>query len=328
MPVKRWATFEETVRGQASNIWSKDAHPERIAGVAIDCVVRVNPDLAILIEITEERSLNKVREDVNKLTTAKNHLFSVEHIFARCYCVVNSESVTASMVEAGAAQKINVQSFRQFRQMFFSFDRYEQARKLRPFGSAVDPVTGQSDELPYVSVKYSISGSDRTLTVGDISDLLLDGKHVVLIGDYGSGKSRCVREVFHSLCGVQKSRHRYPIAIDLRNNWGLKRQSEIIRRHMDDLGLDHVASEMLRTFHSGAFVFLLDGFDEIGSQAWSVDTDKLRAIRAQSLEGVKDLISNHSGAMLVTGRAHYFNNDDEMFSALGLSKVNVVGPQS
>jgi hypothetical protein len=169
-------------------------------------------------------------------------------------------------------------------------------------------------------VKYSISESEKSLTVRDICNILLEGKHLVLIGDYGSGKSRCVREVFYALSKISTSKYKYPISVDLRNNWGLKRYQEIIRRHFDDLGLDGVASEMLRTFQSGAFVLLLDGFDEIGSQAWSVDTDKLRAIRADSLEGVKDLITNHSGAILITGRAHYFNNDDEMFSALGLSK--------
>lgn len=315
-----WANFEASVGSFASRIWLADAAPERIAGVAIDCVVRVNPQLVILVEATERRDVNKVREDVAKLVTAKNHLFNVEHVFARCYCVVDCETVTSAMREAGAAQKIEVLSFRQFCQMFFSFDSYSNVRKARQFGSAVDPATGLSDELPYVSVKYAIAGSERSLNIHEIADLLIDGTHVVLIGDYGSGKSRCVRELFYRLCELQAKNHTYPVAIDLRHNWGLKRYSEIIRRHCDDLGLDGVASEILRSFPTGAFIFLLDGFDELGSQAWSTDTDKLRAIRAQSLEGVKDLIQNHQGGLLITGRAHYFNNDEEMYLALGLAK--------
>ena len=322
MPIKGWATFEDSVRGIASQIWASPAVSERVAGVALDCVVRVNAELAILIEVTEERDLGKIREDVSKLVVAKNHMFNMEHVFARCYCVVNAETVTSSMVEAGSSQRIRVLTFRQFRQMFFSFDRYENARKQRQFGSAVDPVTGASDDLPYVSVKYSLAGSERFLTMMDIANLLLGGKRIILIGDYGSGKSRCVRELFYHLSEFQKREHYYPIAVDLRNNWGLKRFSEIIRRHCDDLGLDDVSNEMLRVLPSGAFIFLLDGFDELGSQAWSVDTDKLRAIRAESLEGVKDLVLSYTGGLLITGRAHYFNSDEEMHRALGLDKSN------
>jgi hypothetical protein len=318
MTIPSWAKFEITVRSFASHIWSRPAAPEHIAGVDIDCVLRINAELTILIEITERRDLNKVREDVNKLITAKNYLFSIDHVFARSFCVVDADTVTQGMVDCGAAQNIRVLSIKQFKQMFFSFERYEAARKLHQFGSAVDPLTGEIDELPYVKVQYRMLDSATSLDIKQISDLLIAGKKVVLIGDYGSGKSRCVQELFLHISSSTATQNRYPIAIDLRHNWGLKRLPEIIRRHCDDLGLDDVAPEMLRALQSGAFIFLLDGFDEVGSQAWSTDTDKLRAIRAESLEGVRDLISSHKGGLLISGREHYFNSDLDMFSTLGL----------
>jgi hypothetical protein len=69
---------------------------------------------------------------------------------------------------------------------------------------------------------------------------------------------------------------------------------------------------------SGHLCFLLDGFDEIGSQAWSENKEKLRLIRQQSLEGIRDLISKSQGGFLICGREHYFNNNEEMFNALGV----------
>jgi hypothetical protein len=111
----------------------------------------------------------------------------------------------------------------------------------------------------------------------------------------------------------------FPLAIDLRESWGLKRGTELIRRHLEDLGLERLQTSGLRAVSTGSVVLLIDGFDEIGSQAWSNDGKKLRGIRAQALQGVKDLIQKSRGGVLVTGRDHYFGTSDEMFSCLGLN---------
>ena len=313
-----WADLEKRVRQMAEHIWERPAAPERIGGVNIDCVLKVAEDLWVLIEVTEERNVNKVREDVTKLVTAKNTLFQSQGIFARCFCVVASESVTPSMLEAGSAHKIKVMSAHRFERIFFDFDAYRHARSKRHFGSAVNPITGERDNSTYVPVKYVRSGPDEEVDVEAIAEWLIRGKRVVMLGEYGSGKSRCVRELFEALSNRADESARYPIAIDLRENWGLRRAPELVRRHFEDLGIEKAGGSALKAMDSDALVFLLDGFDEIGSQAWSDDSDKLRAIRAQSLEGVKDLARSSRGGILVCGREHYFNNNEEMFSALGL----------
>lgn len=66
-------------------------------------------------------------------------------------------------------------------------------------------------------------------------------------------------------------------------------------------------------------MLLLDGFDEIGTQAWSDDPKKLKQIRTTALSGTKDLIQRCKGGLIISGREHYFNNDSEMFSLLGLN---------
>jgi hypothetical protein len=157
-----------------------------------------------------------------------------------------------------------------------------------------------------------------------LADWIRDGKNIILMGEYGTGKSRCIREVFRHLSDEADKSFCYPVAIDLRRSWGLNSSDEVLRRHFRTLGLDHLESSGVRAYRSGALALLLDGFDEIGSQAWSNDVIRLKAIRAKSLEGVKDLISNNRGRILITGREHYFQSNDEMFQALGLDSTETI----
>ena len=102
---------------------------------------------------------------------------------------------------------------------------------MSPFGSSVNPLTGASDDTEYVHVKYLIDGRKGEITTGNIANYLREGRNVVLLGEYGSGKSRCIREVFRKLSETAEGDFCYPIAIDLRKSWGLRQSGELIRRH-------------------------------------------------------------------------------------------------
>jgi hypothetical protein len=45
----------------------------------------------------------------------------------------------------------------------------------------------------------------------------------------------------------------------------------------------------------------------------------LKALRAEALSGVRDLIAHQDGGILICGRDHYFDSNEELFSALGLA---------
>ena len=62
-----WASFEDKVRAVASAVWNSDCQPQNVGGVAIDGVMILSRNAQIFIEITEQRDLGKVREDINKL---------------------------------------------------------------------------------------------------------------------------------------------------------------------------------------------------------------------------------------------------------------------
>lgn len=318
-----WANFEERVRDMAALIWGSRPAPEHIGGVDIDAVLHLDPQLAVLVEITEERTLGKVRADVNKLITASHALYA-KHTIARGYCVINADTVTDGMREAGAAQNIKVYTFAEFSKLFFDFNAYKIARLQAPFGSAVNPVTGERDDSAYVPVRYKVDGSSIEIGTKELADHLRGGKHIVLLGEYGSGKSRCVRETFKHLAETTSPELCYPLAIDLREAWGLRRGVELVHRHMADLGMDNLQSSAVRAMNAGALALLLDGFDELGSQAWNNDPDRLRAIRAQALQGVKDMVRRSPGGVLIAGREHYFPSNDEMFIALGIDPEKTI----
>jgi hypothetical protein len=257
-----WNNLEAHVRKLAGYIWNREAAPDRIGGVNIDCVARVNRDYYVLIEITEERSLEKVREDVVKVVTARNALL-VENIYARCYCVVGAR-LTQGMIDAGKGSNVTVLSVAGLQRQFFDFDTYRTARERRQFGSAVNPLTGEKDDQKYTPVTYRDDSRGTDIPLTDILNVLRSNKNVVMTGEYGSGKSRCAKELFTLFANEVHNGGPYPIAIDLRECWGLKRASEIIRRHFEDLGVDALSNPVLRALNASDFVFLLDGFDELG----------------------------------------------------------------
>ena len=319
---KSWANFEERVRALATFIWGIPCTPGRIGGVNIDGVVRLDAEISYLVEITEERNLGKVREDITKLVTAKAAAYS-KGVLARCFCVVNG-NITAAMREAGEPHHVKVLSIDEFSKWSFDFEHYQGARGVTPFGSAINPITGEQDATKYVPVSYLVEGRKTEISTAEIGELLKQGKRVVLLGEYGSGKSRCLWEVFRFLTPNAHDNFCYPVGIDLRKAWGLIRGSELLRRHFMDLGLDDQQASAVRALNAGSLAILFDGFDEIGSQAWSNDVQKLKAIRAKALEGVKDLIQSSKGGVLITGREHYFPSHAEMFSTLGLNPNDTV----
>ena len=316
--VARWASFEDRVRGIASLIHGKPCAPGHIGGVDVDGVIEIDPGHYILLEITVRSELGKVREDILKLRTARGALMAERDAFSECYCIIDG-SVTQSMDEAAKAPRVKVFSLESFSRIFFDFVTYRLARERAPFGSAVNALDGTIDTNAYTYVKYVSEHDGKEYDAVTIAKLLQDGRRIILLGEYGSGKSRCLREVFLQLSQAAAENLCYPIAIDLRESWGLKRGNEVIRRHLEDLALEKLQNSALTALSTGSLALLIDGFDEIGSQSWSNDGQKLKAIRAQALQGASNLLQKSSGGALIAGRDHYFPTSEEMFSCLGLN---------
>jgi hypothetical protein len=318
----RWQDVEILVRQIAELKFGAIARAETIGGVKCDCVLHLGDGSAVVVEISKQDDLNKLRDDIAKFKTIRPH-FIQQDILPRCFFVTSALEPTSALIEAGKVHHVQVFSVDQFLNHLLGHSRYKNARLNYPFGSAVDLYSGEPDQKSYVSVEY-FSEDGTSYSIEKIAKELNANKTIVLIGDYGTGKSRCVKEVFQYFCNNTSSPYRFPVAINLRENWGLKQATEIINRHFDDVGLKGTGPDIHRSIFSSSTVLLLDGFDEIGAQTWSDDPSKLVQIRKQSLVGVKDIISRARGGVLVTGREHYFNDDVELMSCLGVDYKDVL----
>jgi hypothetical protein len=270
-----------------------------------------------IVEITEDTSLEKVRTDVAKFSCTRLSLIS-DGIYPECFLVTKGEP-TNSMQETGTENKVKVLSYVSFSNLFLNYNSYYHVRTQKAFGSSVNPLSGEPDNIKYTPVFYENTKTRSNVDIKEIAKLLLEGKKIILLGNYGTGKSRCIRELYFQLGNKQLKNLFYPLAINLKENWGTRKAEEILRRHFDDLGLGENSNSVVKIVDKPSLLLLLDGFDEIGTQAWSDDPKKLKQIRTTALSGTKDLIQRCKGGLIISGREHYFNNDNEMFSYLGLN---------
>lgn len=172
-----------------------------------------------------------------------------------------------------------VHTSKTFANKFLGSELYITERLNYPFGSAANPDSGEKDKASYIPIYY-IDEDNKKYSVKDICDKLLLGKKVILVGEFGTGKSRCLMEIFNNLIGHNNFS---PLAINLRDNWGYKRLGHIIRNHLELLGLSEEFSDgLIRSLRRGNHILLLDGIDEIGSQLWSGDPARLTEIRKKA----------------------------------------------
>lgn len=295
----KWQDLERDVQQLSQIIWCAPAAPETINGVKCDCVVKVRPDYWALVEISKSNTLEKLRTDLAKFATMKPFLMS-QGIFAECHFVHLGENPSLDI--SGAGQNVEVHSPEEFFSKYLGSTQYLHERKRRAFGSAVDPDSGKIDLSNYVPINY-VTDQGKKLTTEEIANGVKSGKKYILLGQFGSGKSRCLMEVFN-LLALPEYRTQ-PLAINLRDNWGYKKFSHILQNHLDSLGLGKFTGAMVRSATRGLHPILLDGFDELGSQSWSGDVVRLSEIRKGSMQGVRDLIQEcGSAGLLITGREH------------------------
>lgn len=312
-----WKNLEEYVRSISALKWGAPCRSEHINGVDFDGVVRISSDEIVLIEITTERTLQKIRDDINKIQPTKIQL-AVEGAICRGFIVLEDEP-TASMIEAGKASHIKVCSAAEFSKEFFDFPSYDSLRKKFPFGSAVDSKTGANDSREFISVNYAESEGSKKYKLENIASSLQRGQNIILTGDFGTGKSRCVREIYELLRLRTRESGAFPLAINLRDHWSSSSALEIIAGHLGNIGISNSIDNAIRLLNSGNLILLLDGFDEIGTQVHDARIEDRKSLRRRAVQGVRDLISRGKTGILITGRSHFFDSSEEMIESLGLS---------
>lgn len=309
-----WKNLEDTVRNIASYIWDAPAISKTIDEVQIDCVVELRDDYLCLVEVSQNNTLEKVRTDISKLAALSFTLMG-KGIYSEKYIVL-SEKPTNSMRELGNKSKITVLSVDEFEKKWFDYKKYIYLRSQQSFGSVINLENGTSENDIYIPVSYIDIKTGERYDIESIAKKLEKGSKIILKGSFGTGKSRCVKQLFEILSSKHDILPIYTIAINLREHWGAKNYREVLQRHFEDLSIDSKGFNKISKNRN--LIFLLDGFDEIGSQSWSIDPEKMHSVRARAVVSIKDTIMIVQGGCLITGREHYFNSDKEMLDCLGL----------
>ena len=309
-----WKNLEDNVRSIASYIWDAAAISKTIEEVQIDCFVELRDDYLCLVEVSQNNTLDKVRTDIAKLS-ALNYTLMGKGIYSEKYIVL-SETPTNSMRKLGKESKITVLSVDEFEKKWFDYKNYIYRRSQQSFGSVINLENGTPEQGIYIPVNYTDIKTGEKYDIAQIIKKLEKGNKIILKGSFGTGKSRCVKELFEVLTSKHNEAPLYAIAINLREHWGAKSYRELLQRHLEDLAIN--PDGLKKISNNRDIIFLLDGFDEIGSQSWSIDPEKMHSVRARAVMSIKDLVMNTQGGCLITGREHYFNSDKEMLDCLGL----------
>ena len=309
-----WKIHEKNILKLSHATWGAPATPATINGVNHDCVIKYRPDYWIIIETTRKNDLDKLRGDVARLSVSRTYLMS-NNIYAECYFICETLSPVSSLRTTGEGVNVQVMSIEEFSTKLFDYELYKNTRSKRNFGS-----DRNQDSIKYIEVKYEHE-KNKKVSIDNFVTSLTTGRNVVLLGDFGTGKSRCIRELFSRLNKLSSQSYIcHTFAINLRDVWGARSYEDIISMHLRSIGVSTLVDITLRLTEDSPIILLLDGFDEIGTQSWGDESSEIKAAKMASLAGVRDIIRKRKKGIFIVGREHYFDNDDEMFECLGLKR--------
>ena len=320
-------SFEDETRRIARQLWPEAQYggAQVVDGRERDGVFETE-DCIHLLEATVSRSRDKALDDAKKLTTLANKLQARNRQKAVKAWFITKEEPTGDQRDAINKRygQVTALSFAQFQSKLIDAAAYLSLRYNYPFGSVRDPATGNTHaEIDYVSLDLVQVGGEETLSLGQVRDRLLSGERLVLLGDYGAGKSMTLRELYAELRRSYFS-HRstqFPVYLNLRDHFGQTNPAEVLERHGRNLGFQH-PPHLVRAWRAGYVILLLDGFDELTTVGIQGIWKRLQDSRYRAMEAVREFVrSQPTGAgIILAGRAHFFDSERERKSALGIAQ--------
>lgn len=332
-------SFEAEVRRIAEVVWSLspgECQPSHYPGDPVvrevDGVARLR-DVTHLIMATTSTRLDKVKGDVKKLNAAET--LERQNAPAVSKWLITEKQLDAEHVTLARKSNVVALTLDQFQRRFFDGAKYLSFRARAPFGSARDPITDSTDIAPdaYVSLPMRIafdhtgqgsSKADSHISLNQILDRLAQGQVIVLRAPFGSGKSLTTREIFQMMAkrARKDTNSSIPLTLNLREHWGEDYADEILDRHARSIGYVQ-REELVIAWRAGMCCLILDGFDELAAQTVVRADNKnfMRDARRRALQGVRDFAQKvpDGVGLFICGRDHYFDNETELASSLGIS---------
>lgn len=241
--------FEDDVRRIARQLWpdASMAGAKIIEGQERDGYFETE-ECIYIIEATCDRRIAKIEKDTSKIQKFITKNKGGEKI-AIGY-IITLEEPTADQREvvykacSKYSIKINILSFSQFQSKIIDVKSYLTLRNEYFFGSIHNPITGKYD----TNVKYidGTASDDNMSTWGAsrLANAIDSGMKILLVGDYGAGKSMTLRAVYKKLVSIYYSEQnkKFPIYINLREHQKQYDIDEILERHARKLGFEKRAA--------------------------------------------------------------------------------------
>jgi hypothetical protein len=322
--------FEDEVRRIARLLWPSAAFDGASMedGRERDGIFETDEFIHV-VECTTSRARDKAEGDGAKIAKLMRKLV-VRHPtkFIKGWFVTLEEptaeqrtAIRAILQKEKTGSQIVAASFDQFRSRLVDARSYLSARRLYAFGSVRDPESGAHDfDLSYVPIEL-LDTAGNLSGISTVASALLQGSGAVFLGDYGAGKSSTLRELFIDLMQRfwRNDSLRFPILLNLRDHHGQTDPVEALERHARNIGFSP-PDALVRAWRSGYGIILLDGFDEIAAAGWAGKTRTLKELRYRSMELVRKFVSQTPTltGIAIAGRAHFFDNNQEMDAALSL----------
>lgn len=318
--------FEDEVRRIARELWPSAEYDgaSKQEGRERDGVF-VTEEMVHVLECTTSRRKDKAEQDVKKIVKLVEKIQGAQRNRGVKGWFVTLEEPTAD--QRGVADKhkglVVALSYDQFRSKLIEARKYIDLRRQYPFGSVRDPETQSRIEVNYVPLDMIQVAAAEIWTVERVANALDDRARVLILGDYGAGKSTTMRELFLRLSArfVTNEIRAFPILLNLREHQGQNDPVEALERHARRLGYPH-AAHLVRAWRSGYATVLLDGFDELTSAGWISQNRKLRTLRYAAMELIRGFVRETppSAGLAVSGRAYFFDSPKELLTALSLDE--------
>ncbi len=325
MTIQSHDDFENEVRRLARAKWptAQYSGAQMLDGRERDGIFETDEAVNFL-EATVSSASAKAKDDSRKLIKAISDHNRTGSLKVGIGWFVTKNEPTADqrkMVQENGKGQVRAISFSQFQQSLIDVRAYLAARRNHFFGSVQDFASGEKiPSVPFVEIGLSNTSTGESLLVNDIVNGVLNGEHFSLIGQYGSGKSMTMREIFMRLEEKYSkgATPKFPVYINLREHSGQRDPVELLERHARSIGFESPSS-LVRAWRAEFVVLLVDGFDEVTSLGVQGSWKKLKDLRMRSLEGIRKLVRDSVGIGIVAGgRSHYFEDERELNIALGL----------
>src|SRR5271166_4206972 len=320
--------FENEVRRVARQLWPEDRFSgARMVGGGERDGIFVTEDLVNIVECTVSRRKDKAVDDRRKIVDAARELQKkFPDKLMKGWFVTRDEPTVEQRTEVESVKtvKITACSFETFRNRLVDAGDYLACRNRYRFGSVVNLDDGSETVMRNEYIEPDIYSQNRDkYSTKEITKVISNkGGRILLLGDYGAGKSMTLREVFFQLQRAfhQKRSVKFPLYLNLRDHHSQRDPDEVLARHASLIGFPG-REQLVRAWRAGYVDLLLDGFDELATASWLGIAKKLKQIRYQTMEVVRSFIrQSPSGVgIIVSGRRGYFDSDSEMRQALDVS---------